>query len=206
MIARLKGILDDIAEDHLVLDVGGVGYLVQCSARTLRTLPGVGEAVVLEIETHVREDHIHLFGFMDLVERDWFKLLQTVQGVGARVALGILSSIPVGEIGGAIAAQDHVPLTQASGVGPKLAKRIVAELKDKAPVPNLGAQLSAVASGDAKASGRQADAISALINLGYGRSEAFAAVARATKNAGDGADAEAGVEQLITAGLKELAS
>ncbi len=202
MIARLKGMIDDIGEDHLVLDVGGVGYLVQCSARTLRTLPGIGEAVVLEIETHVREDHIHLFGFMDVIERDWFKLLQTVQGVGARVALGILSSISVGDIGGAIAAQDHVLMTQANGVGPKLAKRIVAELKDKAPVPNLGAQLAAVASGEAKPAGQQADAVSALINLGYGRSEAFGAVARAAKLAGD----DAAVETLITAGLKELAS
>jgi len=202
MIARLKGMIDDIGEDHLVLDVGGVGYLVQCSARTLRTLPGTGEAVVLEIETHVREDHIHLFGFMDIIERDWFKLLQTVQGVGARVALGILSSISVADIGGAIAAQDHVLMTQANGVGPKLAKRIVAELKDKAPVPNLGAQLVAVASGEAKTAGQQADAVSALINLGYGRSEAFGAVARAAKQAGD----DAAVEKLITAGLKELAS
>lgn len=202
MIARLKGMIDDIGEDHLVLDVGGVGYLVQCSARTLRTLPGTGEAVVLEIETHVREDHIHLFGFMDVIERDWFKLLQTVQGVGARVALGILSSISVGDIGAAIAAQDHVLMTQANGVGPKLAKRIVAELKDKAPVPNLGAQLVAVASGEAKTAGQQADAVSALINLGYGRSEAFGAVARAAKLAGD----DAAVETLITAGLKELAS
>ncbi len=202
MIARLKGMIDDIGEDHLVLDVGGVGYLVQCSARTLRTLPGTGEAVVLEIETHVREDHIHLFGFMDIIERDWFKLLQTVQGVGARVALGILSSISVGDIGAAIAAQDHVLMTQANGVGPKLAKRIVAELKDKAPVPNLGAQLVAVASGEAKTAGQQADAVSALINLGYGRSEAFGAVARAAKLAGD----DAAVETLITAGLKELAS
>ena len=202
MIARLKGMIDDIGEDHLVLDVGGVGYLVQCSARTLRALPGTGEAIVLEIETHVREDHIHLFGFMDVVERDWFKLLQTVQGVGARVALGILSSIAVNDIGSAIAAQDHVPMTQANGVGPKLAKRIVAELKDKAPVPNLGAQLSAVASGETRVASQQADAVSALINLGYGRSEAFTAVAQAAKQAGE----DAAVEHLITAGLKELAS
>ena len=202
MIARLKGLIDDMAEDHLVLDVGGVGYLVQCSARTLRQLPGRGEAIVLEIETHVREDHIHLFGFVEAVERDWFKLLQTVQGVGARVALGILSSVAVDEIGGAIAAQDHVPLTQASGVGPKLAKRIVTELKDKAPVPNLGAVLSSVAAGDVRASGHQADAVSALINLGYGRSEAFSAVALAARTLGEAA----AVEELITSGLKEMSS
>jgi Holliday junction DNA helicase RuvA len=202
MIARLKGLLDDIGEDHIVLDVGGVGYLVQCSAHTLRALPGRGEAVVLEIETHVREDHIHLFGFMDALERDWFKLLQTVQGVGARVALGMLSSVSVGDIGGAIAAQDYVPLTQASGVGPKLAKRLIAELKDKAPTPNLGAQLAAVAAGESPTASRQADAVSALINLGYGRAEAFAAVAQAARQAGE----EAAVEVLITTGLKELAS
>jgi len=202
LIARLKGLIDDMAEDHLVLDVGGVGYLVQCSARTLRQLPGRGEAIVLEIETHVREDHIHLFGFVEAVERDWFKLLQTVQGVGARVALGILSSVAVDEIGGAIAAQDHVPLTQASGVGPKLAKRIVTELKDKAPVPNLGAVLSSVAAGDVRASGHQADAVSALINLGYGRSEAFSAVALAARTLGEAA----AVEELITSGLKEMSS
>jgi Holliday junction DNA helicase RuvA len=202
MIARLKGLLDDIGEDHIVLDVGGVGYLVQCSAHTLRALPGRGEAVVLEIETHVREDHIHLFGFMDALERDWFKLLQTVQGVGARVALGMLSSVSVGDIGGAIAAQDYVPLTQASGVGPKLAKRLIAELKDKAPTPNLGAQLAAVAAGESPTASRQADAVSALINLGYGRAEAAAAVAQAARQAGE----EAAVEVLITTGLKELAS
>lgn len=202
MIARLKGLIDDLAEDHLVLDVGGVGYLVQCSARTLRQLPGRGEAIVLEIETHVREDHIHLFGFVEAVERDWFKLLQTVQGVGARVALGILSAVAVNDIGGAIAAQDHVPLTQASGVGPKLAKRIVTELKDKAPVPNLGAVLSSVAAGDVRAGGHQADAVSALINLGYGRSEAFSAVALAARSLGE----TAAVEDLITSGLKEMSS
>ena len=139
---------------------------------------------------------------MDALGRDWFKLLQTVQGVGARVALGMLSSVSVGDIGGAIAAQDYVPLTQASGVGPKLAKRLIAELKDKAPTPNLGAQLAAVAAGESPTASRQADAVSALINLGYGRAEAFAAVAQAARQAGE----EAAVEVLITTGLKELAS
>ena len=201
MIARLKGLLDTVAEDSIVIDVGGVGYLVQCSARTLRGLPGPGEALALEIETHVREDHIHLFGFLDVVERDWFRLLQTVQGVGARVALGILSALSAADIGGAIGAQDHAPLTQASGVGPKLAKRIVAELKDKAPLPNLGVHLIAAGADDAGA-GDQADAVSALVNLGYGRSEAFAAVAHAARDLGEAAE----VQGLITAGLKELAS
>jgi holliday junction DNA helicase RuvA len=201
MIARLKGILDAIGEADVIIDVHGVGYFVMCSARTLRSLPGVGEAVTLEIETHVREDHIHLFGFMDAGERDWFKLLQTVQGVGARVALGIQSVLSAPEIGNAIAAQDHVPFTQASGVGPKLAKRIVTELKDKAPAPNLGAALAASAPAESQAAGLQADAVSALMNLGYGRTEAFGAVARVLQQSPEGAT----VETLITAGLKELA-
>ena len=201
MIARLKGILDAVGEADVIIDVNGVGYFVMCSARTLRNLPAVGEGVTLEIETHVREDHIHLFGFADALERDWFKLLQTVQGVGARVALGIQSVLSGPEIGASIAAQDHVPLTQASGVGPKLAKRIVSELKDKAPAPNMGAALAASVPAESKAAGAQADAVSALMNLGYGRTEAFGAVARVMQ---DGPD-NASVESLITAGLKELA-
>ena len=202
MIARLKGILDAIGEADVIIDVRGVGYFVMCSARTLRSLPGLGEAVTLEIETHVREDHIHLFGFTDAQERDWFKLLQTVQGVGARVALGIQSALSAAEIGNAIAAQDHVPLTQANGVGPKVAKRIVTELKDKAPATNMGAALAASLPAESKAAGVQADAVSALMNLGYGRTEAFGAVARVLQQSPDGAT----VESLITAGLKELAS
>jgi holliday junction DNA helicase RuvA len=201
MIARLKGILDAIGEADIIIDVRGVGYFVMCSARTLRSLPGLGAAVTLEIETHVREDHIHLFGFTDAQERDWFKLLQTVQGVGARVALGIQSALSAAEIGNAIAAQDHVPLTQANGVGPKVAKRIVTELKDKAPASNMGAALAASMPAESKAAGVQADAVSALMNLGYGRTEAFGAVARVLQQSPDGAT----VESLITAGLKELA-
>lgn len=131
MIARLKGIVDSIGDDCAVIDVNGVGYLVFCSGRTLRRLT-VGEAAVLEIETHVREDHIHLYGFSDKLEREWFKLLTTVQGVGARVALAILSVVSPETVGQAIAAQDKAPFTRAVGVGPKLAGRIVSELKDKA--------------------------------------------------------------------------
>ena len=202
MIARLKGILDAIGEADVIIDVNGVGYFVMCSARTLRSLPNQGEAVTLEIETHVREDHIHLFGFGDASDRDWFKLLQTVQGVGARVALGIQSALSASEIGNSIAAQDHVPLTQASGVGPKLAKRIVTELKDKAPTPNLGAALAASVPAESQAAGMQADAVSALMNLGYGRTEAFGAVARVMQQSPE----DASVESLITSGLKELAS
>ena len=201
MIARLKGILDGVGETDVIIDVRGVGYFVMCSARTLRSLPSVGEAVTLEIETHVREDHIHLFGFADVLERDWFKLLQTVQGVGARVALGIQSALSASEISASIAAQDHVPLTQASGVGPKLAKRIVSELKDKAPAPNLGSALAAAVPAESQAAGLQNDAVSALMNLGYGRTEAFGAVARVLQQSPDNAT----LETLITAGLKELA-
>lgn len=202
MIARLKGILDAIGEADVIIDVNGVGYFVMCSARTLRSLPNKGEAVTLEIETHVREDHIHLFGFGDASERDWFKLLQTVQGVGARVALGIQSALSASEIGNSIAAQDHAPLTQANGVGPKLAKRIVTELKDKAPAPNLGAALAASVPAESQTAGMQADAVSALMNLGYGRTEAFGAVASVMQQSPEGAS----VESLITSGLKELAS
>jgi holliday junction DNA helicase RuvA len=201
MIARLKGIIDAVGEADAIIDVRGVGYFVMCSARTLRSLPSVGEAVTLEIETHVREDHIHLFGFTDAQERDWFRILQTVQGVGAKVALGIQSTLSAAEIGASIAAQDHVPLTAANGVGPKVAKRIVAELKDKAPAPNLGAALAASVPAESQAAGMQADAVSALMNLGYGRTEAFGAVARVLQQSPDNAS----VESLITSGLKELA-
>ena len=202
MIARLKGLIDEFSEDHVVLDVGGVGYLVLCSARTLRELPGIGKSVVLEIETHVREDHIHLYGFLGSDERNLFKLLQTVQGVGARVALGILSAVPVSDFSNAVFAQDYVPLTQANGVGPKLAKRIIIELKDKAPTSNLSIGSSDLLMEGQKGEGPQGDAVSALVNLGYGRSEAVVAVAKVANNADEGVS----IETLITAGLKELAS
>ena len=133
MIAWLHGVLRMIDEDHVVLDVGGVGYLVFCSGRTMNSMPRVGDAVTLDIETHVREDHIHLFGFAEASERDWFRCLQTVQGIGARVALGMLSVLSPADLSRSIAAHDHTPLTQAPGVGPKLARRVVAELKDKVP-------------------------------------------------------------------------
>lgn len=198
MIAKLKGVVDDIGEDWAVIDVNGVGYLVFCSARTLSRLPRRGEAVTLIIDTHVREDHIHLYGFLSEGERDWFHLLQTVQGVGARVALGILSALTPDDLSQAIAVQDKTALTRASGVGKKLAERVVHELKDKvgglAAAPTVGIAA-------AQPSGDVADAVSALTHLGYRPAEASAAVSRAARGLGDRAD----VKSLITAGLKELA-
>ena len=179
MIAKLTGRLDQVAEGSAVVDVGGVGYLVFCSSRTLGGLGAPGAAVSLVIETHVREDHIHLYGFEDDGERDWFKAMLAVQGVGAKVALAILSVAGTGLLATAIAAQDPVPLTRASGVGPKLAKRIVGELKDRAPALGLGPAAGAVAVTAGDPSGPARDAVSALVNLGYQRTDAFTAVSAA---------------------------
>src|SRR5690554_4396031 len=132
MIGKLKGVVEEVAEDHLLIDVGGVGYVVFASRRTLGQLPAAGTAVALLIDTHVREDHIHLYGFLERAERDWFRLLLTVQGVGARNSLSILSVAAPQEIAQAVLAKDRAVLTQAPGVGPKLAQRILLELKDKA--------------------------------------------------------------------------
>lgn len=227
MIAKLKGIVDSITDDAAVIDVHGVGYLVFCSGRTLRRLV-VGEPAALVIETHVREDHIHLYGFVDVLEREWFKLLTTVQGVGARVGLAILSVVPPETVGQAIAAQDKAPLTRAAGVGPKLAGRIVSELKDKAA--NVGAAFHVAATSDTATrspafpepiavngatTGTEADdaeatvlaatvmedATSALVNLGYKRMEAYSAVARAARDQGD----KATTQSLITTALRDLA-
>jgi holliday junction DNA helicase RuvA len=204
MIGKLKGLIDSYGEDHVILDVNGVGYVVQCSTRTLQRLPPVGEAAALSIETQVREDAIRLFGFSSDAERDWFRLLQSVQGVGAKVALAILSIQTPNELANAIATQDKATVARAQGVGPKLAARIVAELKDKAPAfatidPNV-ARLAG--DEDARSAPRPVqDAISALVNLGYGRPQAASAVAAAAKALGESADAGA----LIRRGLKELA-
>lgn len=205
MIGKLRGIVDSYAGDAIVLDVGGVGYLVQCSARTLQALPRPGEAASLAIETHVREDAIRLYGFLSDAERDWFRLLQNVQGVGAKVALAILGMGPVDALASAVALQDKVALSKAPGVGPRLAARITAELKDK--MPALGSVDPTVArlAGEEPARGTPAavhDAISALTNLGYARPQAAAAVGTAMKALGEGAEAQA----LIRRGLKELAS
>jgi Holliday junction DNA helicase RuvA len=204
MIGRLKGVIDSHGEDFVILDVHGVGYIVHCSARTLQGLPPKGEAAALAIETQVREDSIKLFGFASDVERDWFRLLQSVQGVGAKVALAVQSILGPGELATAIACQDRAAFARAPGVGPRLAARITAELKDKAPVfgaldagaANAGADVAAAAANPA-----MNDAISALVNLGYGRSQAAVAVAASIRALGPDAPAPA----LIKRGLKELA-
>jgi len=208
MIAKLSGRVDSVGLDYAIIDVGGVGYLVYCSSRTLGAL-SVGMAVSLMIETHVREDHIHLYGFGDATERDWFRLLTTVQGVGAKVGLGILSVLEPGEILRAIASGDKTAIGRANGVGPKLANRILTELKDKAGNMALGAMTAAPA-GDGPAARPVAaggvreeisDAVSALVNLGYSPSDALGVVSRAAGDLGD----EAPVEALIRAGLAALA-
>ncbi len=204
MIGKLKGVVDSYGEDHLILDVHGVGYLVHCSSRTLQNLPPAGEAATLAIETIVREDMIRLYGFRSDAEREWFRLLQTVQGVWSRVALGILSVLDPGALASAVGMGDKAAIARAPGVGPKLAARLVAELKDKAPVfgavdPAVIRLSGAVTDGDAPAP--VADAVSALVNLGYGQPQAAAAVAAALKAAGE----EAQTATLIRLGLKELA-
>ncbi len=205
MIGKLKGLIDSYGEDFVILDVNGVGYVVQCSSRTLQKLPKVGEAASLAIETQVREDAIRLFGFTSDAERDWFRLLQSVQGVGAKVALAILGVLGPGELGTAIGTQDKTAVSRAPGVGPKLAARIVAELKDKAPALSAVDPVVARLAGEDEAKGAPKpvqDAISALVNLGYGRPQAVAAVAASVKALGEGAETSA----LIRRGLKELAS
>jgi Holliday junction DNA helicase RuvA len=204
MIGKLKGIIDAYGEDFVVVDVNGVGYVVHCSSRTLQNLPAVGEAATLAIETHVREDMIRLFGFRSDQEREWFRLLQTVQGVGAKVALGVLSALDSGALATAIGTGDKAAISRAPGVGPKLAARLVAELKDKAPAfgpvdPNVIRLTGAVE--DKKAPQPVTDAVSALVNLGYGQPQASAAVAAALRQAGDAAEART----LIRLGLRELA-
>ncbi|MDB5651993.1 MAG: Holliday junction branch migration protein RuvA [Hyphomicrobiales bacterium] len=204
MIGKLKGVIDSYADDHVILDVHGVGYVVQCSVRTLQKLPKVGEAAALAIETQVREDAIRLFGFMSDAERDWFRLLQSVQGVGSKVALAILGILPPGDLATAIAMQDKVAVARAPGVGPKLAQRIVAELKDKAPAyTGIDPNLARLSGEEVKGAPKPVqDAISALVNLGYGRPQAAAAVAASAEALGDGAETSA----LIRRGLKELAN
>lgn len=207
MIARLKGIFAESGTGYVIIDCGGVGYLVFCSARTLARMPNRGEATQLHIETHVREDHIHLYGFAETAEKEWFRLLTTVQGVGAKVALAILSVLSPDDLGQAIAAQDKALLTRADGVGPKLAARLVTELKDKTGALAL-AETTVALSHDRKAAPDSAgaiplqDAVSALVNLGYGRSEAFGAASRAASKLGD----KAQVDMLIKAALRELAA
>lgn len=205
MIGKLKGLVDSFGDDWVVLDVGGVGYQVHCSSRTLGQMPDVGEAKVLAIETHVRETEIKLYGFDTDVEREWFRLLQNVQGVGARVALAILSTLAPGDLASAIALQDRATVARSPGVGPKVAQRIVSELKDKAPALSARPQDVAAmeaAIGEGAAGSAVTDAVSALQNLGYSGQQASAAVAAAVREAGDGADSA----KLIRLGLRELAA
>lgn len=203
MIAKLTGTLDHIGPDGAIVDVGGVGYLVFASTRTLGQLQP-GAAARLLIETHVREDHIHLYGFFDAAERDWFRLLTTVQGVGAKVALAILSSVAPNDLTLAIVSQDKAMLARADGVGPKLAARIVNELRDKGGNLALAATNTAAPAPVVQVAndpGATGDAVSALVNLGYRRAEAFGAVAAAARRLGG----DAKVDALIRAGLQELA-
>lgn len=203
MIGKLKGVIDEIAEDHAVIDVHGVGYVAFCSARTLGNLGGAGEAAVLFIETYVREDMIRLYGFASQLEREWFRLLQNVQGVGAKVALAVLGTLTVPELGNAIALRDINMVSRAPGVGKKVAERIVTELKNKAPA--FAGEASGTIGlkqeiGAGAASAPVSDAASALSNLGYSRDQAANAVAAALREAGEDADSA----KLIRLGLKEL--
>jgi Holliday junction DNA helicase RuvA len=204
MIGKLRGVIDSYGEDSVILDVNGVGYLVHCSARTLQELPSAGEAVTLSIETHVREDQIRLFGFRTDLEREWFRLLQTVQGVGAKVALAVLGTLKPSELASAIAMRDKAMVARTPGVGPKVAERIITELKDKAPAySNIDPALVRLSGelDEKRAPQPVADAVSALMNLGYAQPLAAAAVAAASRNAGGSAE----VSTLIRLGLKELA-
>ncbi|WP_332712448.1 Holliday junction branch migration protein RuvA [Pelagibacterium mangrovi] len=205
MIGKLKGIVETIGDDIALIDVNGVCYEAHCSGRTLQALPRVGEAAALFIEMIVREDMIRLYGFATETEKLWFKLLMTVQGVGSRVALGILSTLSPSDLSSAIALQDKAMVGRAPGVGPKLAQRIVSELKGK--VPALGAVDAGViglqtALGEGVAGSNVSDAVSALVNLGYAQAQASGAVARVVAKEGE----DTATEKLIRLGLRELSS
>jgi len=209
MIGKLKGILDTNDQDFCIIDVGGVGYNVFCSARTLANLPGIGEKISLIIETHVREEHIHLFGFPDPSEREWFRTLISVQGVGVKMAIAILGIFSPAELANAIAAKDTKSLIRVSGVGAKLAERLVIELKNKIAKLPTG---STAFAGDIKPSGKaksplpaasvNEDAVSALVNLGYSRSDAYNAVLAAIARIGQEGEK---IDILIKESLRELA-
>jgi Holliday junction DNA helicase RuvA len=203
MIGKLTGRLDSVSLNAAIIDVGGVGYEVTLGARAIASLPPVGRSVTLAIDTHVREDEIRLYGFASEHERAWFRALQTVQGVGARIALAVLGTLSADELANAVALQDKGQVARAPGVGPKVAARIVAELKDKmpslAPAIRPAGGLAPVAVLPEGLAAR--DAVSALTNLGYAHGEAAAAVSAAIGRAGR----EARTEELIRLGLKELA-
>ena len=203
MIGKLKGIIDSYGEDYVIVDVQGVGYQVHCSARTLQSLPAAGDPATLSIETHVREDQIRLFGFVSDLEREWFRLLQTVQGVGVKVALAVLSTLKPSELANAIALRDKAAIARTPGVGAKVAERIVTELKDKTPaftdLDPAVVRISEAVDED-RAPRPVRDAVSALVNLGYGPPQAAASIAAASRTAGEGAD----TAKLIRFGLREL--
>ncbi len=204
MIGRLRGQIAETAADRVLIDVQGVGYEVHCPSRLLAHLSVTpDEAVTLVIETVLREDLIRLYGFSDAREREWFRLLQSVQGVGARVALALLSVLSDEDLSVAVAQGDHTAFARAQGVGPKLAKRLATELKDKAPAPpvGLGSDRSTPTPGPASPS---RDAVSALVNLGYGEADAARAVAAAEQELGETESAR-DLQSLIRAGLRELA-
>ena len=207
MIGKLRGAVDAVGAEHAVIDVGGVGYEVACSSRTLAALPPAGEPVTLSIDTHVRQDAIRLYGFLTETERGWFRLLQSVQGVGSKVALSILSTLDTAQLAQAIALQDKAMVARAPGVGPKVALRLVNELKDKAPPASISATGLATATvapagtGPAGGASPVTEALSALLNLGYAQAQANAAVSAALQKAGD----PPRTETLIRLALKELA-
>lgn len=213
MIGKLSGIIDSFGQDYILLDVQGVGYLVHCSNRTLTQSGQKGDALSLLIDTHVREDALNLYGFKDAAEQQWFRLLTSVQGVGARVGLAILSACPPERLGFIIASGDKAALTQADGVGPKLALRILTELKDKAGKIDLQIVPAKAAVAQKDGGGKPSteetgtidnDAVSALVNLGYAKSDAFQAVLAARQKAND--NERASVGDLIRLALKELSA
>lgn len=223
MIAKLKGVLETTSLDSLIIDVNGVGYQVFCSGQTLEQCGQYGDCITLFIETHVREDHIHLYGFLDVLEQKWFKLLTSVQGVGVKAALAVLSVCSPDQLMTAIAAQDKAMVTRADGIGPKIAGRIVSELKDKVAAFEMPA--GHATSGAANPSGMSAssaslpegsganhtdaDVISALVNLGYGRSDAYSALLQVKSKYHNDNDENQdpsllSVEHYIKMALKEL--
>lgn len=214
MIGKLSGNIDSIARNHLVLDVQGVGYIVHASSRTLSRIGQAGDTASLLIETQVREDAITLYGFADPAEKSWFRLLTSVQGVGAKAGLSILSVCPPDQMGFILASQDKAALTRADGVGPKLAARILTELKDKAgdidlslAKPGAPAQAVQGTTRPAPASSVEGDAVSALVNLGYARAEAYSAVMRALAKAGEESEeTKDNLQAVIRLALKELSA
>lgn len=213
MFAKLSGIIDSIAQSSLILDVQGVGYLVNASPRTLGRLGQSGDTVSLLIDTNVREDAITLYGFVDAAEQEWFRMLTSVQGLGPKAAMAILGVCPPEQLGFAIASGDKTAITRADGVGPKIATRVITELKDKAAKFDLQGSVGKVQASDIAASDADTppagempnidhDAVSALVNLGYSRSDAYQAVLNAKKKSNDNSK----LDDIIKVALKELAS